>query len=428
MRLYENEAKKVFEQMSIPIPKQFGIIQSTNELDNLQLEFPLVVKSMVLVGGRGKAGGIKKVESIKEAKDIASQMLQLRIKDYEVKSLLLEKAATIKNEIYLGVTTDPATFDVVLIASASGGVDIEEVARTTPEAIWKRSLPENPTLLPSEIASEAADFLCKSIDSTTETSSQLADVISKLYETFQRYDAKVCEINPLAIVEDGPLALDAKFVIDDNALYRQKTLLETLGIEGKRHDVSEQTSFEAQAYDTGFPYVDLLADPEHFKKDPTKLYVALVPGGAGYGIFSIDEVVNVGNRFFNGKVIPINFMDSGGGPPLSTVAKMFDLLMDHPIPDIIITSRFGGISSCDVFIRGLVKTLRDRHASEKRILPIWGRMVGTDLPSAAAYLEKAKNETPWPLRDLHIFVGNQKIMVDIIKDGIAYAFKCRGKK
>ncbi|MHA2494502.1 MAG: hypothetical protein ACXAEI_03355, partial [Candidatus Hodarchaeales archaeon] len=90
-----------------------------------------------------------------------------------------------------------------------------------------------------------------------------------------------------------------------------------------------------------------------------------------------------------------------------------------------ITSRFGGISSCDVFIRGLIKTLRNRHADGKRILPIWGRMVGTDLPSAAAYLEKAKNETPEPLRDLHIVVGNQKIMVDVIKDGISYAFERR---
>ncbi|MFW9915644.1 MAG: ATP-grasp domain-containing protein [Candidatus Thorarchaeota archaeon] len=428
MRLYEYEAKKVFEQMNIPIPPQFGLINSVDELDAVQLEFPLVIKSMVLVGGRGKAGGIKKAASIHEAKNIAEEMLQLRIKDYDVKFLLLEKAVEIKDEIYLGITTDPVTFDVILIASASGGVDIEEVARTSPDAIWKRSLSDNSMALSDEIASEAAQFLSETLDTAKGMEDQFADVISKLYETFQHHDAKVCEVNPLAITEEGVLALDAKFVIDDNALYRQKSLLESLGIEGKRHDVAEQTSFEARAYHTGFPYVDLVMEPEGFEKDPAKLYVALVPGGAGYGILSIDEVVNVGNRYFNGRVVPINFMDSGGGPPVSTVAEMFDLLMDHPIPDVIITSRFGGISSCDVFIRGLIKTLRNRHTDGKRILPIWGRMVGTDLPSAAAYLEKAKNETPEPLRDLHIVVGNQKIMVDVIKDGISYAFERRGEK
>jgi succinyl-CoA synthetase beta subunit len=426
--LYEYEAKKVFEQMNIPIPPQFGLINSVDELDALQLEFPLVIKSMVLVGGRGKAGGIKKATSIDEAKTIAEEMLQLRIKDYAVKFLLLEKAVEIKNEIYLGITTDPVTFDVVLIVSASGGVDIEEVARTSPDAIWKRSLPDNSMVLSDEIASDAAHFLSETLDTAKGMECQLADVISKLYETFQHHDAKVCEINPLAITEEGVLALDAKFVIDDNALYRQKSLLESLGVEGKRHDVAEQTAFEARAYDTGFPYVDLVTEPEDFEKDPAKLYVALVPGGAGYGILSIDEVVNVGNRYFDGKIVPINFMDSGGGPPVSAVAEMFDLLMDHPIPDVIITSRFGGISSCDVFIRGLIETLRNRHADGRRILPIWGRMVGTDLPSAAAYLEKAKHETPEPLRDLHIVVGNQKIMVDVIKDGISYAFELRGEK
>ncbi len=113
-------------------------------------------------------------------------------------------------------------------------------------------------------------------------------------------------------------------------------------------------------------------------------------------------------------------MDSGGGPTLSTVAEMFHLLMDHPVPDFIITSRFGGISSCDIFIRGLIQALRDRFAAGKRMIPVYGRIVGTDLPNARVYLEKAKKETPEPLKNLHIVVGNQKIMADVIKDGIEW--------
>ena len=117
--------------------------------------------------------------------------------------------------------------------------------------------------------------------------------------------------------------------------------------------------------------MDLL--PENYQKDPKILYVGLVPGGAGYGIFSIDETANVGDRFFDGKVVPVNFMDSGGGPSLKKVAEMFHLLMDYELVDLIITSRFGGISSCDTFIRGLIHCLRERHEKGQRIVPVWGR-------------------------------------------------------
>jgi succinyl-CoA synthetase beta subunit len=184
------------------------------------------------------------------------------------------------------------------------------------------------------------------------------------------------------------------------------------------------TTNERKAQANGFKYVDLL--PEDTPKDREKIYVGLVPGGAGYGIFSIDEVANIGDRFFRGRVIPVNFMDSGGGPSQRQVAQMFHLLMDYDKVDLIITSRFGGISSCDIFIRGVVEALRERHAQGKRIIPIYGRMVGTDLPSAREYLEKAKAETPEALREMTIMVGNQVIMADVIKDGINAVFTAKG--
>jgi len=427
LRLYEFEAKRIFDSEDIPIPHQFGVIRTIEDLEKIvnNLNFPLMLKVMVLVGGRGKAGGIKKVEDLNALKQTVIKLFNLRISDYPVESILLEEAIDIQGEIYLGVTTDPISFDVVLIASALGGVDIEEVAKSKPEAIWKKSLTDNPVFLPETVASDATTFLISQAPQLNNAREQLQSIISNLYATFQKYDAKICEINPLAASNENKLiATDAKMVLDDNALYRQSALLNKLGIdpESKRHDVAEQTKFEARATKAGIiGYLDLLPS---FQKDPEKLYVGLVPGGAGYGIFSIDEVVNIGDRFFNGRVVPINFMDSGGGPSLSTVAEMFHLLMDHPVPDIIITSRFGGISSCDIFIRGLIQALRDRHATGKRTIPVYGRMVGTDLPNARVYLEKAKKETPEPLEDLHIVVGNQKIMADIIKDGIEW-FKLR---
>ena len=426
MRLYEYEGKKVFGAMGMTIPMQYGVISSPDELDGLDLKFPVMLKSMVLVGGRGKAGGINKAKDLAEAKKIAGEMFKIVIKGYPVEMLLVEEVASEAGACYVGVTTHPATFNVIMMVSAEGGVDIEQIALEKPEAILKRELPENPMELPDFVADEFTAFLVEGLGGDKALAPSIKDILKKLYATYQNYDCKIAEINPLIITTDKKaVAADAKIVIDDNALYRQGGLFELLGLKESRHDVAELTRDEQRARDAGFMYVDLL--PEDFVGDPDKLYVGLVPGGAGYGIFSIDEVANIGERFFGGNVVPVNFMDSGGGPTLDGVAEMFHLLMDKKNVDLIITSRFGGISSCDIFIRGTIKALRDRYEKGQRMLPVVGRMVGTDLPSARAYLEKAKAETPDALRDLDIVVGNQKIMADVIKDGIAKGFEVKAK-
>ena len=431
MKLYEYEAKQIFENFQIKIPKQYAIIKELEEINNLTLSFPIMLKAMVLIGGRGKAGGIKKVTSFEELKRTAEKMLKSSIHGFSVEKILLEEVVSISDEIYLAVTTDPATFDITIITSASGGIDIEKIAKTNPDLIWKKTIYDNAKELNDTVVDEAANFLSKNVSNTKEVKEKLKGTIKSLYLAFQDIDAKICEINPLVLTTENTLvATDAKIILDDNSLFRHEHLLKSIGIDprSKRHDISEQTIFEDKAYKIGFPYLDLLEKPERFVKENDKLYVGLVPGGAGYGIFSIDEVVNVGKSFFQGKVVPINFMDSGGGPSLSSVADMFHLLMDHPVTDLIITSRFGGISSCDIFIRGLIMALRDRYLQKKRMIPVFGRMVGTDLAAAREYLEKAKRETPEPLKDLHIVVGNQKIMADIIKDGIEYGFKIKNQK
>jgi len=412
--------------MGLTTPKQFGVIHSPDEVEKLDLEFPVMLKSMVLVGGRGKAGGIKKAENMEEAKAIAGKILGMDLKGYIVDTLLAEGVVAESGACYVGVTTNPSNFNVILMASAEGGVEIEKVAVENPDAILKKEIPGNELELPESLANEFAAFLNKSLGGDAALEKGLADAISKLYATYQKFDCKVAEINPLIITTDQKVIVaDAKVVLDDNALYRQGELFELLGVKEARHDVSEPTRDEARAKEGGFTYVDLL--PEDAKNDPDKLYVGLVPGGAGYGIFSIDETANVGDRFFDGKVVPINFMDSGGGPPLNRVAEMFHILMDKELVDIIITSRFGGISSCDIFIRGLIKCMCDRHADGRRMIPVYGRMVGTDLPSAKSAMEKAKVESAEALKDMHIVVGNQKIMADIIREGVALGFELKGK-
>ncbi len=418
MRLYENEAKRVFETTGLTIPRQYGVIHKADELDGLDLKFPLMLKAMVMIGGRGKAGGIKKAGDLAEAKAKAEKLLGLVIKGYPVEALLVEEVVSEAGACYLGITTNPTTFNVIAMASASGGVDIEQVAVEKPEAILKVEMAGNDYELPADRAEEFGAFLAKGLTGGGNLAAGLKDAMAQLYAAFQQYDCKTAEINPLIITTDGAcIAADAKIVLDDNALYRQGKLFELLGLKESRHDVSELTPDEQRSRDAGFLFVDLLAPDA--KKDPDKLYVGLVPGGAGYGIFSIDEVVNVGNRYFDGKAVPVNFMDSGGGPTLARIAEMFNVLMDKELVDVIVTSRFGGISSCDIFIRGLIQCLRDRHAKGQRMLPVHGRMVGTDLPSAREYLKEAKAETPEILKDLEIVVGNQKIMADIMREGLA---------
>lgn len=422
MRLYEYEAKKVFQTMGIPVPRQYGVIHSVKDLEGLDLEFPLMLKAMVLVGGRGKAGGIKRIKDLAEAKSVAKALLSMKIKDYSIETILVEECLEEKAACYIGATMDPSSFNNVVIVSASGGVDIEEVAKSQPEAIIKEELTGNDRELPPEVASGLALKLAEGLGDSG-LADGLSNTISSLYATYQKYDAKVCEVNPLLVTEKGLVAVDAKLVLDDNALYRQADLFKMLGLSERRHDVAEPTKNEQRAMAAGFPYVDLLQ--EDVKKDPEKLYVGIVPGGAGYGIFSIDEVANIGRKYFDGKVVPVNFMDSGGGPPQGRVAEMFHLLMDYSMVDVVITSRFGGISSCDVFIRGLIQCLQERYEKKQRVLPVYGRMVGTDLPSAHAYLEKARSDMPEILKDLHIIIGNQKIMAEVIREGLEKTFKAR---
>ncbi len=427
MRLYENEAKQLFEKEGIPVPKAYGLVRRAEEIPELPgLRLPAMIKSLVLVGGRGKAGGIQKAGSAQEAVAQALKILGRRIGGYVVDRILLEEAVEGAGACYVGVTMNPADFNVTVIVSPAGGVDIEQVARESPQKIMRVDLPDNDESLPKDTALRLASFLASGLGLGEEDHDRLKAVISRVYTVFQKYDCKVAEINPLLISPAGPVAADAKVVLDDNGLYRQNGLLRFLGLEKVRHDVSEPTRNEVRAREAGFRYVDLL--PEDHRKDPERLYVGLVPGGAGYGIFSIDEVANVGDRFFGGRVVPVNFMDSGGGPTVAMVAEMFNLLFDNETVDLVITSRFGGISSCDVFIRGLVGCLRERRKSGRRVVPVIGRMVGTDLPSARDFLERAKRETPEELEDMHITVGNRKIMAEVIREGIRYAFDRKGWK
>lgn len=430
MRLYEFEGKKIFENVGIPVPGR-RLVQSASELREHDLSFPVVVKSQVLTGGRGKAGGIREAKDFNSTIALASEILKTPVGCALPVSLLIESFIPAVAEWYVAITTSPETFNAMVVVSPAGGIDIEEVAGASPESILRIELPNNDMELPDEAARQVEEYAEgarlageASSDAGRKSSGQagfgaaLREVVIRLYRAFYECDCRLAEINPLAQTESGELvALDAKVILDDNALHRQVGLLERLGIQSERHDLAEETLDERRARQAGFPYVDLL--PQDGSHEKGKLYVGLVPGGAGYGIWSIDEVMNISEGVFDGRAVPINFMDSGGGPSASQVEEMFALLMDKEQCDLIITSRFGGISSCKVFVEGLIGCFRKRTAAGKGLVPVYGRMVGTDLASGRQLLDAARRETPEQLSDLTLVSGNETLMVDIISDAIA---------
>jgi len=418
MRLYEYEAKRLLIREGMIAPRMYGLAASPGELQQLKISFPAMVKAQVLMGGRGKAGGIKKTHSAQECAEAVNEILRSRIAGYPVETVLIEEALEFKHACYLGVTMDPATANNIVIVGTAGGIEIEEVARSSPEALLRIEIAGNPESLSAADVVRIRRFFEGGLGAESHAPEWLANTLRLLYGAYQKYDCKLLEVNPLLVTETGPVAADAKMVLDDNALFRQQGLLQMLGLTGMRHETAEPTRRELAAAAAGFPYVDLL--PEDAAKEPGKIYVGLVPGGAGYGIFSIDELINIGNEVCGERVVPLNFMDSGGGPSTEAVEAMFNLMMDHPLVDLIITSRFGGISSCDIFVRGLVNCLRSRMQTGRRLVPVYGRMVGTDLPSAREFLKTAREETPDALSGMTMVVGNERIMADVIREALVH--------
>lgn len=366
MRLYEYEAKRLFAKFGIPIPAsahvedKAGAVKSASELD-----FPVIVKSQVLTGGRGKAGGIRIAKDEDELSRNVDSLLKLKIKGYPVKSLLVEKALNIEKEIYLGITLNRAEYKIAIIASDSGGVDIETVAAKNPEKIHRVELE-----IDDKFYSFQAIQLAGKIGIPSEKMRDFAKIAQGLFDFFKAYDAKLAEINPLVITVEGKLiAADARVSLDDDSLFRHPDLKD-MGIE-KRHEEGELTAREIQAREWGIPYLDLDGD------------IGMFPGGAGFGIMGNDFI-----QYFGGK--PANFMDSGGGPSPERIAKMLILLDENPHVKVIFGARFGGISRCDDFAKGVVKFLREHGLSKPMVM----RMTGNMWQEGVRIFEEARKESP----------------------------------
>jgi succinyl-CoA synthetase beta subunit len=366
MRLYEHEGKVFFAKSKIPVPS--GMVVSTADeavVAAKAIGFPVILKAQVLTGGRGKAGGVKVAQSESEAKALAAQILALKIKDFAVQKLLIEPALQIEREIYLGVTIDRANYKLVLIGCAEGGVEIEETARTAPDKIIK---------LPFEIDDPIYAFhgveMAKRLGLSGNDLKEVSAIAVRLFNLFRKLDCKLAEINPLVRTKDGKwIAADARIALDDDALFRHPEVTE-MGI-GVRHEEGELTEREKQAREWGIPYVDLDGD------------IGMFPGGAGFGILGNDFIHHYGGR-------PANFMDSGGGPSPERIAKMLVLLDENPRVKAIFGARFGGISRCDDFAKGVVQFLREHGLSKPMVV----RMTGNKWEEGLRIFEEARQASP----------------------------------
>ena len=356
MNLHEYQAAEIFA--SHGIRTNAGAVASTPEEAEALAQAaggPVVVKAQVLTGGRGKAGGVKLARTTAETREVASAILGLDIRGHTVRKLLVAPAVDIAQEFYLGVTLDRARRQNVVMASAEGGVDIEEVARERPERIV-RTLVDPFLGLHAWQARQIGFALGLPADRVTG----FATMAQQLYDAYVKEDATLTEINPLVLTQQGDwLALDAKMTIDDNALFRHP------GSESLR-DLDAEDPTELDARQSGISFVKLGGD------------IGCIVNGAGLAMATMDAVMLHGGE-------PANFLDVGGGASADQVAKAFSLVTADPSVRAILINIFGGITRGDVVAQGIAEALRRVDVP----VPIVVRLSGTNAEEGRRLLSEA---------------------------------------
>jgi succinyl-CoA synthetase beta subunit len=373
VKLQEADAKSLLVAQGLPVP-DWAVAHSPDEARKAAARFldagpaggKVVIKAQVLVGGRGKAGGVKLAVTPDEAAEVAASILGMDIKGMTVRKVLVGPAADIVREFYLAAVLDRAERGILLMGSAEGGVEIEQVAATNPDAIVRRH---------AEPALGLLDFQARELAFAMGLGDHLkaAVAIAKgLVRTMTAYDADLVEINPLAIVNEGLVdgtstqrlvCLDAKITLDDSALARHP------GLEDLR-DPDEEAPEDREAREAGLTFIKL---------DGT---IGCMVNGAGLAMTTMDLVKRAGGE-------PANFLDIGGGARAEKVAHAMRLILADPKVDAILVNIFGGITRGDEVARGLIEA----RAQQSRDVPMVVRIVGTNAAEAAVLLEEARFET-----------------------------------
>ena len=346
MRLHEYQAKEVFADAGVPVPDA-RLATSVEEVVEAvaAIGFPAAIKAQVHVGGRGKAGGIKIATDESEARQYAAEILGMDLKGYTVEKVLVEAGVDFENELYVGITMDRGEGEPVAMVSTEGGVDIESVAEETPERIAREHVDPAFGLHPYQ-----ARTVVYGAGIPRDVASDVASILSTLYDLYESRDASEIEINPVMISKErAVVAADAVMNIDEDALFRQPDLAEM-------EDEAAGDDLEAKANEYGFDYVRLDGN------------VGIIGNGAGLVMATLDLVDHYGGA-------PANFLDIGGGAKAERVANALDMVFSDDNVDSVVFNIFGGITRGDEVARGINEALERFDEIPKRVVV---RLAGTN--------------------------------------------------
>lgn len=366
MDLYEYQARDLFEKHTVPV-LQGAVATTAEQARNAAAKMggKVVVKAQVKVGGRGKAGGVKLALDADDTFEKAGAILGMDIKGHTVHKVMIAQAAPIASEYYVSILLDRSNRTFLVMASVAGGMDIEEVAHTAPEKLAKV-----PVSAVEGISLAKAKEIVAQAQFPTDVADQVADVLVKLWETFQSEDATLVEVNPLVKTEDGRIvALDGKVTLDENADFRQpdhEALVD--------HDTAN--ALEAAAKEKGLNYVKL-----------DNGQVGIIGNGAGLVMSTLDVVAYAGEKF--GGMRPANFLDIGGGASAQVMADGLSIILGDPDVKSVFVNVFGGITACDAVANGIVQALQ--LLGPKATKPIVVRLDGNNVVEGRAILNAANH-------------------------------------
>jgi succinyl-CoA synthetase beta subunit len=367
MKLHEYQAKDIFADAGIPVPES-RLASSVDEVMEAveDIGYPAAIKAQVHVGGRGKAGGIKIATSEEEAREAAESILGMDLKGYTVEEVLVEAGVDFKNELYVGVTMDRAEGKPVAMVSTEGGVNIEEVAEETPDAIAREHIDPAFGMHPYQ-----ARKVCYEAGIPKEVALDVASILTTLYDLYESKDASEIEVNPVMITEDDEvIAADAVMNIDDDALFRQPELAEM-------EEETYEDELERKAGEYGFDYVRLSGN------------VGIIGNGAGLVMTTLDLV-----DYYGGK--PANFLDIGGGAKAERVTNALDMVFSDENVDAVVFNIFGGITRGDEVAKGINEALEAFDEIPKKVVV---RLAGTNAEEGMEILNTELVEVEKTLED-----------------------------
>jgi len=363
MKIHEYQAKGILARYGVPVPRgQVAGTAPEAEAAANDIAAPVVIKAQIHAGGRGKGGGVKIAKDPAEAAAIARDMIGMRLVTHQtgpegriVRKVLVEETLPIERELYLGIVLDRTQAKPVFMASAAGGMEIEEVAARSPELILKEAFEPDAGLAPFQ-----ARKLAFGMGVPAASVSGAASAMMALARAYSGVDASLAEINPFVLTRDGrAIALDAKINLDDNALWRHKDLLEL-------RDLNEEDPLETEASKYGLNYIKLDGN------------VACMVNGAGLAMATMDIIKYAGGN-------PANFLDVGGGASAEQIRNAFHILLSDAAVKAVLINIFGGILRCDTLATGVVEAARELKVK----VPIVVRMEGTNVETGRKILRES---------------------------------------